>query len=64
MPEYKLFQLFHFKQHDNLFRYYFNVFIARYRNNFLRVLIYFEDLNYETITEEPMYEVKFNFDFI
>ncbi|XP_060598498.1 amiloride-sensitive sodium channel subunit alpha-like [Ruditapes philippinarum] len=27
-----------------------------YRNNFLRVLIYYEDLNYETITEEPMYE--------
>ncbi|XP_045176271.2 FMRFamide-activated amiloride-sensitive sodium channel-like [Mercenaria mercenaria] len=27
----------------------------RYKNNFVRVLIYFEDLNYEKITEEPFY---------
>ncbi|KAL4239590.1 amiloride-sensitive sodium channel [Mactra antiquata] len=26
------------------------------RNNFVRALIYFEDLNYEQITEEPLYE--------
>ncbi|XP_045176367.2 degenerin mec-4-like [Mercenaria mercenaria] len=28
----------------------------KYRNNFLRVIIYFEDLNYETISQEPLYE--------
>ncbi|XP_045176235.2 FMRFamide-activated amiloride-sensitive sodium channel-like [Mercenaria mercenaria] len=27
----------------------------RYRNNFVRVIIYFEDLNYQKITEEPFY---------
>ena len=29
----------------------------RYRYNFLRVLVYFEDLNYEIIDQEPLYEV-------
>ncbi|XP_060588552.1 degenerin unc-8-like [Ruditapes philippinarum] len=28
----------------------------KYRQNFLRVIIYFEDLNYETISQEPLYE--------
>ncbi|XP_060580389.1 FMRFamide-activated amiloride-sensitive sodium channel-like [Ruditapes philippinarum] len=27
----------------------------RYRNNFVKVVIYFEDLNYQKITEEPFY---------
>ncbi|KAL4239574.1 hypothetical protein ACF0H5_000385 [Mactra antiquata] len=30
--------------------------LERERNNFVRALIYFEDLNYERITEEPLYE--------
>ncbi|KAL4240209.1 hypothetical protein ACF0H5_001003 [Mactra antiquata] len=30
--------------------------IERIRKNFVRVLIYFEDLNYEQITEDPLYQ--------
>ncbi|XP_060598499.1 acid-sensing ion channel 4-A-like [Ruditapes philippinarum] len=30
--------------------------LDKYRRNFLRVLIYYEDLNYELIEEEPLYE--------
>ncbi|XP_060598496.1 FMRFamide-activated amiloride-sensitive sodium channel-like isoform X2 [Ruditapes philippinarum] len=30
--------------------------LDKYRRNFLRVLIYFEDLHYELIEEEPIYE--------
>lgn len=28
------------------------------QENFLKALIYYEDLNYEKITEEPLYDVS------
>ena len=35
----------------------FTFIFYRIAKNFLKVVIYFEDLNYEEIKEEPMYDV-------
>ena len=31
---------------------------CRIQENFLKALIYYEDLNYEKISEEPLYDVS------
>lgn len=42
-----------------IFKYTYILYLIFYRiaQNFLKVVIYFEDLNYEEIKEEPMYDV-------
>lgn len=34
------------------------LFSFRFKDNFLRVIIYYEDLNYEVIKEDPLYDVS------
>lgn len=44
------------------FSYFFlHLFIFSSSSNFLKIHIYFEDLNYELITEEPLYDVSLQF---
>lgn len=35
------------------------IIFSLFSNNFLKVNIYFEDLNYEVISEEPLYDVSY-----